>query len=96
MNEFTTEELKDIAYLLMIHRGIDNETSHKIMEELAHREDMASGGLQAIREYAEGYPVEISKDEETGREVIIAQNEGGHNCTMVDLLDVVEFYFKRK
>ena len=43
----------------------------------------------AIREYSEGYGVEIVEKE--GRLVIFALNEGGHNGTSVDLLDVLEW-----
>ena len=42
-----------------------------------------------IREYVEREPVEIK--EKDGRLVIEALNEGGHNGTEVDLMDVIEW-----
>jgi len=42
-----------------------------------------------IREYVESEPVEIK--EKDGRLVIEALNEGGHNGTEVDLVDVIEW-----
>lgn len=51
-----------------------------------------------IREYNEGYDVEIvpvnaysvrNNPELMGRPVILAVNEGGHNSVEVDLLDVI-------
>lgn len=41
-----------------------------------------------IREYAENMEVTIGEIE-NGRLIIKALNEGGHNCTYVDLLDVI-------
>jgi hypothetical protein len=45
--------------------------------------------LYKVREYSEGYDVELGVEEDNGREVIIAVNEGGHNITQVDLLDLI-------
>ena len=45
--------------------------------------------LHNVREYAEGFDVTLKADEETGRLCIVAMNEGGHNCTAVDLLDLL-------
>jgi hypothetical protein len=42
-----------------------------------------------IREYVEREPVEIK--EKGGRLIIEALNEGGHNGTEVDLMDVIEW-----
>lgn len=51
--------------------------------------------MNNIREYCEEYPVdiEISDDVEQhgGRWVITATNEGGHNSTQVDLVDVLNY-----
>ena len=51
-----------------------------------------------IREYYEGYDVEIewgdARDGNATRYVIKAYNEGGHNSVHVDLIDVVN-YVKR-
>lgn len=53
-----------------------------------------------IREYREGYDVEIvpvsdykivNNPELTGRPVILALNECGYNCVEVDLLDVIDW-----
>lgn len=53
-----------------------------------------------IREYNEGHDVEIvpvsaynvrNNPELTDRPVILAVNEGGHNCVEVDLLDVIDW-----
>lgn len=44
-----------------------------------------------VREYGEGPPVAFDKDEQTGRDIIIAFNEGGYNNTQVDARDVYEF-----
>jgi hypothetical protein len=42
-----------------------------------------------IREYVEREPVEIK--ERDGRLIIEALNEGGHNGTEVDLMDVIKW-----
>ena len=43
--------------------------------------------MSNVREYAEGYPVVLN--DERDRLTISALNEGGHNCTEVDLLEVI-------
>ena len=45
-----------------------------------------------IREYAEGYPVTIETEEQ--RHVIRAYNQGGHDCTGVDLVDLLRWVKK--
>lgn len=45
--------------------------------------------LTGVREYAEGYSVELRLEPETGRPVIVAWNEGHNNLTQVDLGDLV-------
>ena len=45
-----------------------------------------------IREYGEGYSVEIGR--RNSRDVIRASNEGGFNCTEVDLIDVLKYVKK--
>lgn len=45
--------------------------------------------LQDVREYCEGMGVLLGTDEDSGREVIKAVNEGGYNSTHVDLLDLI-------
>jgi hypothetical protein len=58
-----------------------------------------------IREYGDGFDVEIvpvsaywvrDNPELLGRPVILAINEGGHNCVEVDLLDVIEWVKENK
>ena len=48
--------------------------------------------MKGVKEYAENMDVELQYV--GGRYVIYAQNEAGHNCTMVDLLDVLEWVHK--
>jgi hypothetical protein len=48
--------------------------------------------MKGVREYAEKMDVELQYVDD--RYVIYAVNEGGHNCTMVDLLDVLEWVHK--
>ncbi len=45
--------------------------------------------LDRVREYAEDMPVELCRLS-TGRLVIRASNEGGHNFTAVDLEDLLD------
>lgn len=47
--------------------------------------------MVGVREYSENYTVELHRDDETGRLVIRAYNEGHNNITEVDLLDVLEW-----
>ena len=44
--------------------------------------------MPKIKEYCEGYPVNIIQYE-NGVYVIDATNEGGYKCTHVDLMDVI-------
>jgi hypothetical protein len=43
--------------------------------------------MDGVREYCEGYAVRLSVED--GRLTVQASNEGGHNSTEVDLLDVI-------
>lgn len=52
--------------------------------------------LTGVREYWEERPVTICKNEENGRLVIHATNEGGHNATEVDLRDLLGWLAKNK
>ncbi|MGA9721419.1 MAG: hypothetical protein WBQ86_03095 [Candidatus Binatus sp.] len=45
--------------------------------------------LTGVREYVEGSPVELVRDQEHGRLVIRAYNEGGLNFTEIDLFDLL-------
>ena len=49
--------------------------------------------MKDIREYVEGFPVELDIDR--GREVVIACNDGGYNSTAIDILDLIA-YLKEK
>lgn len=45
--------------------------------------------LTGVREYAEGRPVRLTQNQD-GRLIIQAENEGGCNCTQVDLEDLIK------
>jgi hypothetical protein len=47
--------------------------------------------LEGVREYAEGYPVELRRNTRTGRLLVTAYNEGHHNSTEIDLLDLIDW-----
>jgi len=47
--------------------------------------------LTGVREYVEGSPVELVRDQENGRLVIRAYNEGGNNFTEIDLYDLLAY-----
>jgi hypothetical protein len=44
-----------------------------------------------VREYCEGMAVELWRDGQSGRLVIKAWNEAGHNSTEVDLCDLIHW-----
>ena len=46
--------------------------------------------MEGVREYAEGFDVALMRTDE-GRIVIQAENEGGCNCTRVDLVDLLKW-----
>ena len=48
--------------------------------------------MTGVKEYGENMDVELQYV--GGRYVIYAQNEAGHNCTMVDLIDVLLWVHK--
>lgn len=52
---------------------------------------MESLTLNGVREYSEGHPVEIGWCDEAQRFVIIATNQGGHDCVQIDLADLVKW-----
>ena len=52
--------------------------------------------MDGVREYAEDFPVELMMDADVNRLVIYARNEGGHNCTCVDLLDLLAWIQKHR
>jgi hypothetical protein len=47
--------------------------------------------MQSVRELTEEYPVELWRNDKTGRLVVRAKNEGGNNVTEVDLLELIEW-----
>lgn len=47
--------------------------------------------MENVREYAEEMPVSLIKHEDNGRLVVLALNESGHNCTYVDLDDLLQW-----
>jgi hypothetical protein len=47
--------------------------------------------LVGVREYGEGQPVSLVADKDNPRLCIVAVNEGGHNSTSVDLLDLIQW-----
>jgi hypothetical protein len=49
-----------------------------------------------VREYAEGYAVQIVLNEENNRLCVEATNEGGYNGTSIDLLDLLNWVLKNK
>ncbi|TNC07340.1 hypothetical protein FF100_32605 [Methylobacterium terricola] len=60
-----------------------------------HTDDAASGKAKAItlhgvRGGEDGYPVQLCRDEDTGRFVVRAINEGGFSCVDVDFFDLLE------
>jgi hypothetical protein len=59
------------------------------------REDRLHGKLECtlggVREYSEGYPVELRRNVKTGRLFIVAYNEGHNNIVQIDLLDLLEW-----
>jgi hypothetical protein len=48
--------------------------------------------LPGVRSVENEFPVSLCRDEETGRIVIRAVNEGGYACTEVDLLDLLQCF----
>jgi hypothetical protein len=51
--------------------------------------------MEGVREYAEGYPVELLWDEERNRYIIYAQNQGGYDCVQIDFADLISFFAER-
>lgn len=47
--------------------------------------------LKNVREYVGGEPVELARNQQNGRIVIRAYNEGGNNCTEIDLFDLLAY-----
>ncbi len=50
-------------------------------------ENQKVADMPGVREYAEGFPVELWRHKVTGRLVICAENQGGHDGTFVDAED---------
>lgn len=51
--------------------------------------------LEEIREYAEGYPVDILQLR-NGRWCVQAHNQSGHDATQVDLVDLVRWLHEHR
>jgi len=47
--------------------------------------------MTGVREYVEGDPVELVRNQENGRLVVRAYNEGGNNFTEIDFWDLLAF-----
>jgi hypothetical protein len=47
--------------------------------------------MEGVREHSERFPVELRRESRTGRLVIRALNEDGHNATDVDLFDLLDW-----
>jgi hypothetical protein len=47
--------------------------------------------MEGVREYGEGYPVELWRDEVSGRLVNRAFNEGHNNDVVIDLWDILDW-----
>jgi hypothetical protein len=45
--------------------------------------------MDGVTEYTEGYGVRLVETTGAGRLVVNALNEAGHNCTAVDLLELL-------
>lgn len=52
-------------------------------------EDNRITEMDAVREYAEDFPVELWLDGDSGRYVVRAKNQGGYDVTHVDLFDLL-------
>lgn len=47
--------------------------------------------MDGVREHTEGWPVELWRDERTGRLVIVAYNEAANNQTVIDLPELLSW-----
>lgn len=47
--------------------------------------------MDGVREYAEGFPVELVWNDELGRAVIVGINQDGYDGVEIDLLDLVQW-----
>lgn len=47
--------------------------------------------MTGVREYAEGFPVEMQFDEKAQRFVIVAYNEDGFDSVAIDVLDLLRW-----
>lgn len=57
--------------------------------------------MDGVREYGEGRPVKLDQteglnDAPPGRWIVRAFNEAGHNCTEIDVLDLVQWLRKNR
>lgn len=47
--------------------------------------------MDGVREYGAEHTVELHRDDDSGRLVVVATNEGGYNATYVDLIDLLDW-----
>jgi hypothetical protein len=78
--------------------GIQLRLISKVFRELQKREEPMPkiAVMEGVREYGEDYPVELWRNDKTGRLVIRAFNEGNNNFTEVDLWDLIEWVQKNE
>lgn len=50
--------------------------------------------MEGVKEYVEEMDVELVDEDESKRLVIYARNEGGQSCTLVDLVQLLEWVYK--
>ena len=47
--------------------------------------------MAGVREYREKKPIELHRNDETGRLVVLATKQGGSNIMEIDLFDLVDW-----
>ena len=53
---------------------------------------MKSYIMASVREYGDGMPVELGLIQgQQIRPIVVAKNQNGHDCTAIDLLDIIEW-----
>ena len=52
--------------------------------------------MNEVTEYCEGRTVYLAQEETNGRTVVRAVNEGGYNCTEVDIVQLLEWLKKNR
>jgi len=49
--------------------------------------------MTGVTEYGEGMDVKLKLNYENGRPIVVARNEGGHNTTAVDLIELLDWVY---